>query len=747
MGTVPWLAGVTTLVLLAVAALTGHLNFVRWDNMETFLPAVWYAHSELLQGRFPLWNPHQNLGEPMHALGIGGVLYPPYTLAVAIVKLLRWPEVRALDLIAVSHCVFAAVGLSKLLGELRVRASIAFVAAVSGALTGYALIVGAIWVHMIPNLAWCVWAMWGLRRVLANERPRRGAVVAIVALTAVLLTGHVQTGAYVWLAVWLWTLGVALATGVLRQRLLMLLLIASAAALMAVPTLLPQALILSEATRMEETMTPGRGFRPFALLGLLIPTIRASDGALVHPVIVTTFAGAWIVPGLLLGLGVVLHRRMHADKVQMRIFLVTLLTALLLIWLNFGPDGGLYTLLHKVPVWSRFRVPYKYFERAVPLLVIAGALGLEMAARREPPRGYALAVLGLFVVALVSWIALPAREPLVLLAGVSALLTLLILAVLPAAGAALALLPLVIVQSIGVIGITHAPARSKSYVFDRAPAARLPITEKRSRVLPLSEGPPDHPYTRPLAIFYAPTLDGYSSASGHRFALTSHRYEAILRTSVAGVPTRGRLKLNTLLQSNFLQLLDVGQLVVAAEDTAALNEVARLYPNARVTRTPQARIFQIRPPTLRAFFATEQRPGNNAATHEVLFASAPLHAVTVEGDTLRRALPRADVTQLRWQSDYIEAEVDAPEGGLLVFSTTYSPEWTARTDQSKSRIVVVDEFLAGVWVPPGTQQVTLQIRRWPIYVGLLSALAGIAILVFTQRRAKLLKTPEPNPLI
>ena len=694
------MAGAATLLLLSLAAVTGHLNFVRWDNMETFLPALWYSHGELLQGRFPFWNPHQNLGEPMHALGIGGVLYPPYTVAVALVKVLRWPEARAFDLIAISHCVLAAIGLSKLLGELRVRPAIAFIAAVSGALSGYAMVVGAIWVHMIPNLAWCVWAMWGMRRVLANERPRRGAIVATIALAAVLLTGHVQTGAYVWMAVGVWTLAVGIALGALRQRAGVLLLIVVAAALMAVPAILPTALILPEASRMEGTMTPGLGFRPFAMLGLLIPAIGASDGALVHPVIVTTFAGAWVVPGLLLGLGVVLYRRVHADAVQLRVFLATLLAALLFVWLNFGPDGGLYSLLHSLPVWSRFRVPYKYFERALPLLIVAGALGLELAARREPPRGFALATLALFVTALVSWIVLPAHEPLVVLAGLSALATLLLLALLPTAGAALLLVPLAILQSAALIGITHAPARSKSYTFDRQREARLPITETRSRVLPLSEGPPDHPYTRPIAIFYAPMLDGYSSVSGHRFALTSNRFMAIFPASVSGVPARRRLQM--ILNSNFLQLVDGGQLVADAGDTAAINEIQRLYPQARSTHTPQARIFEIRPPTTRAFFATEQRPGNPAATHEVLFTAAPLHAVTVEGDTQRRALPAARVTALRWQRDRIEADVDAPEGGLLVFSTVYSPEWVARADQNKQRLVAVDEFLAGVWVPPGT---------------------------------------------
>src|SRR5688500_19689049 len=38
-------------------------------------------------------------------------------------------------------------------------------------------------------------------------------------------------------------------------------------------------------------------------------------------------------------------------------------------------------------------------------------------------------------------------------------------------------------------------------------------TDLEHRVLPLSEGPVEHPYTRPLAIFYSPMLDGYASVT------------------------------------------------------------------------------------------------------------------------------------------------------------------------------------------------------------------------------------------
>ena len=142
------------------------------------------------------------------------------------------------------------------------------------------------------------------------------------------------------------------------------------------------------------------------------------------------------------------------------------------------------------------------------------------------------------------------------------------------------LVPLTIVQCIAVFGIAQAPHRSKSYWFDRGRSAAPPLVNIESRVLPLSEGPANHPYTRPLALFYAPTLDGYASASGHRFALTSTRLGNVFPASVSGVPWR-RVPLPVLLNSNFLNLADVGYLIVSHSDTAVQNTVQRVFPKPR----------------------------------------------------------------------------------------------------------------------------------------------------------------------
>ena len=728
-----WSAGVATFVLLTVGVAVGYVNFARWDNMETFLPAIWYAHGELLHGRLALWNPLQNLGEPLHALGISGMLYPPYTVAVAVTRLLHWPAATAMDLIAISHATFGAIGLARLLGEMRVNRSLAFAAALSAMLSGFALVMSAIWVHVLPNLAWSIWAMWGLRRVIAGEPCRSAVIMATVALGAVFHTGHAQSGANVWLAVWTWAIALTLALGAFRKRFAVLLLIAFGAVLLALPAVIPTALILPEADRFSRNTTPGARLSLHALLGLITPVLAKTDGARVHTVLVLPFIGAWIIPGLLLGLAA-LHRRKELDRVQLRVFIVTLVVGLVFVWLSLGAQAGLSTLLHKAPVWSRFRDPYKYFERAVPLLAMAAALGFQLAIRARPHRSYLLVVFLMAIASAVLWAVWPAHEPLVVLAGVTVFATLFAIALLPQSSAALAFTVLTVVQGITVLGITHSSARSKSYVYDRSRAARLPLTDQQHRVLPLSEGPVEHPYTRPLAIFYSPMLDGYASVTGHRFALSAARLNGTLHASVSGVPTRRREPLPVLLTSNFLKLADVAHLIVDPADTAADMAVRRAYPRASITSTPHARIFDIGPGAPRVYFATEQVQGDHAGIYQVLYGAGPLFAAALPGDMRKRILPRATVLSWTWGRDRASARVEAPNGGLLVFSTSYSPEWQARAGSRRLSVIPVNDIFAGVWVPPGTEQVSLRIRRWPLLIWLAGALLGVVLMLAGARR-------------
>lgn len=676
--------------LLAIAAVVGRLNFARWDNTETFLPSIWYTHNELLHGRLPLWNPLQHLGEPIHALGAGATLYLPYTFCVALTQTLHWPEARTLDVSAVMHVALGSFAMAKLASELGIRRSIACAAGISTMLSGFAMAMGSMWVHVIPNLAWSIWAMWGIRRTVMNDRGTVGAAVAAVSLGIVFHTGHIQMSVNIWLACWLWTL--ALMTALRMWPLRRLALSAVAAILIALPAILPTALVFPDSDRVQEHVTAGTPFSVRAiLLGSIWPGLAGDDRVVARTGVVTPFIALWLVPAIVAG-AVCARRRAANDLVLVRVFIATICTALFFVWLNMGPTAGVYWLLHSVPVLSKFSFAFKYWERAVPLLALAGAIGLELAARRWTAR----------------WVQL--------------------------------IVPLSLVGAAMTIWIAHSPARINPYLIDRGADARLNFAQSSHRVLPLSPRRTDNAYMRPLSLFYAASLDGYESATGHRFALTSSRTSRNFPADVAGVPDRTRLPIETLITSNWVRLADVGHFIVAHDDAVATDALADAFPNAQFTETRYARIVHIDPNWPRVFFATAQLPGNAASIHEILFTKAPISAAAVEGDPRRRALPAGKVERAEWDNESISVDVNAPEGGLLVFSLGYSHEWQAQIDNQPAQPMAVDGMFTGLWVGPGATRVELHVRRWPLNVGLLAAFCGFSVAL-----APLLLNRAPQP--
>jgi uncharacterized membrane protein YfhO len=95
----------------------------------------------------------------------------------------------------------------------------------------------------------------------------------------------------------------------------------------------------------------------------------------------------------------------------------------------------------------------------------------------------------------------------------------------------------------------------------------------------------------------------------------------------------------------------------------------------------------------------------------------------------------ARVLDAEWATSEFSFSVDAPEGGLLVASVSWSPDWMARVDGARAEVVRVNRRILGVSVPPGGRHVTIHYRSRALSVGVASFAVGcLALLAYGRAR-------------
>jgi hypothetical protein len=744
-GLVALAAALTPMLLVGAAlALIRGADFAQWDNFEVFLPVIQFAHRRLLHGELPLWNAFQNLGEPLHAMGNGGVLYPPYTLCTALVDLARADPRRIMDAIAVLHAGLAGLGLHALARAFGVRPSLALVAAVGGAMSGFGLLVGSVWIHTLPTLACSAWALWGAKAVVDRRPPARGAVALAASLALGFSVGHIQPAIYLWVA----TAVFALAYAAARRRLLesapWLAAVAAAAALLAMPSVLPTASLLpdSERTGAAPPAVFGlRGVSPGALLGLLLPVYRGPDGFLDGATVAGTHAGAWLVPALIAALlGRILSRGRGpgaaapggADRELAGGLLVTGAVATLFVALSLGDHAPFYRWTIGIPLWSSFRWPFKLYLHALPLLVVAGAIALERVAR-EPSAGarrgvpWAVAALALLV-----WIARPGPlTPAAIATGALGLASMAALAAIDRRSGRALLLATALLAAGGMTFLTVRPDRDKTYA--REPVGRfgpgsLGISTDY-RLLPVSASAPGEEAMMELGLFHSATLAGYYSLTGHRFALTSLRLWRLLPTGPEGLLPRDIVP--PLLESGLLRSLNARYVLAARADTPMVALLDGLAGYRRLHETARAIVFANDDALPRVYFASEARPWT---TPQDLMAGlvdhqAPSTCAYVEGLAGPAGpRPHGSVARIDWGHERVSAAVEAPRGGFLVVSMGYAPGWHATADGREIPLRLTNGAIVGLDLPPGTRSVELRYRPGWLVTGAGLALLGALLL-------------------
>ena len=154
------------------------------DPVWQFVPWAELARAELRAGRLPLWNPHQEAGQPLLGNGISALGSPLLWPALALPLLPGWNLSLLLRLL-----VAAAGGWALARDDGRSRAA-ALLAAAACSLSGPFVA----WLEHPQTLTAAVvpWLLLAVRRAVRREG--RGAAVPVAVATALVLAGgHVET--------------------------------------------------------------------------------------------------------------------------------------------------------------------------------------------------------------------------------------------------------------------------------------------------------------------------------------------------------------------------------------------------------------------------------------------------------------------------------------------------------------------------------------------------------------------------
>ncbi len=157
-----------------------------------FYPWRAYAFDQLRAGQLPLWNPYNGGGAPLLANYQTAVFYPPNWLH------LIFPHVAAMNLLAVGHVVWAAVGMWIFASVWNLPLLGRGISMLAFSLSGY-LVARLGSFPTAAAVAWFPWMMWACHRIVTTQRASSVAWLGL-ATGMLLLAGHAQTAFYVLLA-------------------------------------------------------------------------------------------------------------------------------------------------------------------------------------------------------------------------------------------------------------------------------------------------------------------------------------------------------------------------------------------------------------------------------------------------------------------------------------------------------------------------------------------------------------------
>jgi len=745
--------------LLLASQLVADFTYNRWDNFEYHTTTVVEAHSQWLKGLIPFWNHYQHLGEPILANGQPSALYFPYTILLGFMQSLGLPDKQFPLIVVLSHLPLMGVGWFLLMRFLGIRAPLAWLGAISISTSGYMTTYSAVWIFVCPIFTWLPWILLGVLRLLLGQRPILGVSLVTIGLTGINYVAHPQFIAYAWLFVLLFAVMISHFWLRKWQTISRLTLPALSAVLLSAPPILPVLSLFPHTTRSSsfsmEAFLQGSA-SPSALLGMLAPVFRIDNGFIIHNTSSVFYQGAWVIPAFLTawvvfrrGKQIVTseknsRRRKHTLKEiefsqgLSATFKASCLVGLIFLLFSLGKSGVIYGLTNWIPIWSSFRWPHKFAPFALVAIALAGMIALELFARN----GHSISVKWriqascfLLLICLVC-LAVNGSETFFTVGG--SLTFLVGLLIIPAVfwcddgKGQTCLLVLGFISAIGITTLIHG-LDLKTYREEYGSVGSRDLgIDNRYRVLPLSP----HRWITGQAsamqqhgLFQSATANRYYSLTGATTAMAPKWYLRYIGSNVFGLIPRQNY--NKLLSSHFLRSLNVRYLIVGKDDKESLESVQGKQRFEKLRELERVFVYEDPDALPRAYFANRTKHfTENEFLEGLVGNNQGLKTAFVEGVTENQVGPQGKVKSAHWlDGGRVVVDVEAPNGGFLVISQTYFPQWKAFVDGAETTLFRVNGVIQGVEVYPGASRVELVWKSTAFVLGCWLAAIGMILLV------------------
>lgn len=377
----PFVLLLGALIALYYPLLRGETLFWGLPSLQ-FYPWRQFAFAELSAGRLPTWNPYLGAGAPLLANYQTAVFYPPNWLHLVL------PGPLAMSVIALSHVVWAGLGMWLFTGALNIPTFGRGISLLAYAFSGYFIArLGSF--PTADAVAWVPWLFWLVHRVVTGRRASDVGWLALV-FALQLLAGHAQTVWYSAVGVGLYALWLVFnrsedrslrATGLALAGIGMAL-----GTIVAAVQLLPTAEYLLESQRsggMDFDTLTNFSYHPLRLLMLFSPNIfgTPADGSyLTKGVYYEDAAYIGFIP-LIAAFAALIARFRQRRTLDQHPLLATVSIwgglALLGFFLAMGRHNPLFRpLAEYVPTFDTFRDPARWLILVVFSFSVLAGIGV-----------------------------------------------------------------------------------------------------------------------------------------------------------------------------------------------------------------------------------------------------------------------------------------------------------------------------------------------------------------------------------